>query len=180
MEKEEVPVKMFIRDIWKLEQHSEDSNYFLFCNKFIRKVDIMGIVTEARNVGDNHLYRVDDGTGTIMCCYNHNNTRTVNDLHEIEQLQETIAAMNYGNGSEEGAAMEHLLEEAFNATQELTRPLEQGNCVHLQGFIKNFHDKLEVTAFRLYKVSSIAHEVDRIFELSSLYSKWFSKGGPES
>lgn len=45
--------------------------------------------------------------------------------------------------------MEYLLEVAYNTNQILNRPLEQGDCAHLQGFIKNFHDKREVTAFRL-------------------------------
>lgn len=55
--KEDMPVKIFIRDVWKLKQHEEESNYFLFYDKYIRKVDIMGIVTEVRKIGDNHLYR---------------------------------------------------------------------------------------------------------------------------
>lgn len=57
LEKVEVPVKLFIRDIWNLEQHKNESNYFHFKNKFIRKVDVMGIVTEVRHIGDNHIYR---------------------------------------------------------------------------------------------------------------------------
>ncbi|XP_034245858.1 CST complex subunit STN1-like [Thrips palmi] len=180
LEKEEVPVKIFIRDIWKLQQYDVDPNYFRFYDKYIRKVDIMGIVTEVRKNGDHHIYRVDDGTGTVICSFNHSNTRHLNELHEIEQLQESIAEMNFGNASAEGAAMEFLLEEAFNANQISFRPLEQGDCVHLQGFVKNFHDKREVTAYRLHKVPSSAHEVDRVFELSFLYSNCYAKDVPES
>lgn len=51
--------------------------------------------------------------------------------------------------------MELLLEEAYNANRSLTRPLEQGDCAHLQGYIKNFHDKREITAFRICILSRL-------------------------
>lgn len=51
------PLKVFIRDVHLLEQDLTDPNFYFFRNRKIRKVDIMGVVTEVRNLHDAQLYR---------------------------------------------------------------------------------------------------------------------------
>ena len=51
------PVKVFIRDVHIVEQYASEPNFYHFHGKIIRKVDIMGVVTEVRLLQNAHLYR---------------------------------------------------------------------------------------------------------------------------
>lgn len=63
----ENPVKMFIQDVLQIERDMPNSKYFYYHGSKIRKVDIMGVVTEVRQFPNAHLYRLDDATGAIQC-----------------------------------------------------------------------------------------------------------------
>lgn len=171
----ENPVKIFIRDIHKLKRNENDTNYYHFHDKLIRKVDILGVVTEVRKMNDFYLYRVDDCTGEILCRYNHFSEKNLQEVQETEQLEELVAAKNFQQATESGAAMESILGVIFKKSKLQTSPLEQGECAHVQGFISDFFGTREIWAFSLYKVLSSAHEVDRVFELSALYSNVYSR-----
>lgn len=171
---DDVPVKLYIHDILQTEQDPNDRNYYLFRGIRIRKVDVMGVVTEVRNFEDTFIYRVDDGSGEIQCRFKHHSPSALKERQEIEELQERVAAENYRQPSKVGAAKEFILEELFRGSTEHFSPFAQGDCVHLQGFISTFIDSKQINAFIMYKVDDPAHELDRIYELSALYSSVYT------
>ncbi|KAK3927520.1 CST complex subunit STN1 [Frankliniella fusca] len=121
------------------------------------------------------MLTVDDCTGEILCRHNHHCEKNLRVNNEIEELQDMVAAKNFQEATECGAAMESILEVVFKKNKISMNPLEQGDCAHLQGFIGDFFGTREIWAFKLHKVSSKADEVDRVFEVSALYSSVYSQ-----
>lgn len=121
-------------------------NYYKFSGQLIRKVDVMGVVTEVKPVRDAYIYRVDDGTGEILFKYEHHSAKHLNEIQEVEQLQDMVATSNPANFVQ---AMEDLLEVAHQRVRCRMDRLVQGDICHVQGFACEFHSHRELRAFKL-------------------------------
>ncbi|XP_018911010.2 uncharacterized protein [Bemisia tabaci] len=185
--------KLFIIDLLRVAP-TPQRNHYLFNYKIIHRVDVFGVVTGVRLVGDDKvIYEVDDGSGTISCV--HSQTRLKAKIQKLnyllsskrrdetlnnESLNQTEITIANNSTKEKNSDEDTALRKFQLCMENHSARCEEfifqiGDTIQAKGVLYDFKDTISFYAYNIRKVVNIEEETVRYLQLAALYQTIFSE-----
>jgi hypothetical protein len=168
-------IKLWIIDCLRIPLHPVVENSYLFQDFVVEYVDVFGVVSGRKFIGTSAAaYTVDDGTGEIVCLFDHARCDAGDDYQQIVELAGELTDVS-GYTDLDHKLLNYMMKPAIHTLKSFVEYRKVGDTVHVAGRLCQYQDLRQVKAYHLSLVTDLNDEVDRIYELLLLYENGYYK-----